>query len=438
MARVWFPKSTPSSVAAQNAALQQQALDEIAQSTDATEQILSTPSPLPAGGATEGTLQNVETALGSEGGGVLNPPPAGGSGVIGWLRNLFELFLSMRSFVSGNAALKVDVVQTVGGGGGGGGDASAANQLTQITQLTNILAKLIAAPSTEAKQDAEIAAINAITTALGGSLTISLPAGISTEAKQDVIITGLASINTLLGAPLTVGGTVNVGNFPVTQPVSGTFWQATQPVSAAALPLPSGASTEATLAAILAKLIVSPATEAKQDALIALFPATLTALSNFKVAIQEALPAGTNAIGKLAANSGVDIGDVDVLSLPAIPAGTNVIGVVGIDQATPGTTNNVEVGKLPKASSANTPAIVTSGGDIIASNSSRKSWGIQNMGTNPLFVRMATGASSTLCHFVLAPGSVADDGRGMAVTDDTYTGVVSATGTSPRLIWFEL
>jgi hypothetical protein len=32
--------------------------------------------------------------------------------------------------------------------------------------------------------------------------------------------------------------------------------------------------------------------------------------------IATALPAGTNAIGKLAANSGVDIGDVDVTSLP--------------------------------------------------------------------------------------------------------------------------
>jgi hypothetical protein len=36
-----------------------------------------------------------------------------------------------------------------------------------------------------------------------------------------------------------------------TQPVSGTFFQATQPVSAAALPLPSGAATETTLASRL-------------------------------------------------------------------------------------------------------------------------------------------------------------------------------------------
>lgn len=54
-----------------------------------------------------------------------------------------------------------------------------------------------------------------------------------------------------------VSGTVAVSNFPGTQvvsgtvaisgtvPVSGTFFQATQPVSAAALPLPTGASTSA-------------------------------------------------------------------------------------------------------------------------------------------------------------------------------------------------
>jgi len=45
--------------------------------------------------------------------------------------------------------------------------------------------------------------------------------------------------------------------------------------------------------------------------------------SELQVDVVASLPAGTNAIGKLAANSGVDIGDVDVTS---IAAGTNVIG----------------------------------------------------------------------------------------------------------------
>lgn len=51
------------------------------------------------------------------------------------------------------------------------------------------------------------------------------------------------------------------------------------------------------------------------------------------VDIASALPAGTNAIGKLAANSGVDIGDVDVTS---ISAGTNAIGNVGLIGRTSG------------------------------------------------------------------------------------------------------
>jgi hypothetical protein len=45
------------------------------------------------------------------------------------------------------------------------------------------------------------------------------------------------------------------------------------------------------------------------------------------------LAAGANAIGKLAANSGVDIGDVDVMS---IAAGTNLIGDVDIQPRTTG------------------------------------------------------------------------------------------------------
>lgn len=51
------------------------------------------------------------------------------------------------------------------------------------------------------------------------------------------------------------------------------------------------------------------------------------------IAGATSLPAGTNAIGKLAANSGVDIGDVDVTS---ISAGTNLIGDVDIQPRTTG------------------------------------------------------------------------------------------------------
>lgn len=57
---------------------------------------------------------------------------------------------------------------------------------------------------------------------------------------------GLTNWTTLLGRiPALVSGRVPVDGSAVTQPVSGTFWQATQPVSAASLPLPAGAATSA-------------------------------------------------------------------------------------------------------------------------------------------------------------------------------------------------
>jgi hypothetical protein len=81
----------------------------------------------------------------------------------------------------------------------------------------------------------------------------------------------------------------------------------------------------------------------------------------FKVDIEAmiALPAGTNAIGKLAANSGVDIGDVDVLSLPAtviagmttLPSGTNAIGKLAAN-------NGVDIGDVDVKS---LPATVLAG-----------------------------------------------------------------------------
>lgn len=58
--------------------------------------------------------------------------------------------------------------------------------------------------------------------------------------------------------------------------------------------------------------------------------------SEMQVDVVGSLPAGTNAIGKLSANSGVDIGDVDVTS---IAAGSNLIGDVGIGVRTSGGTS---------------------------------------------------------------------------------------------------
>lgn len=109
------------------------------------------------------------------------------------------------------------------------------------------------------------------------------------------------------------------GNVGVTGSVSvtGTFWQATQPVSVASLPLPTGAATEATLSSIDATLtdvadtVNSAITAAHPviDARAVLFAANALGVygniertngGNLKVAVEEfdtSLPAGTNSIG---------------------------------------------------------------------------------------------------------------------------------------------
>jgi hypothetical protein len=68
--------------------------------------------------------------------------------------------------------------------------------------------------------------------------------------------------------------------------------------------LPTGAATAAN--------------QTTANTLLSSIDGKITAVNTGAVTISAALPAGTNAIGKLAANSGVDIGDVDVTSLPGI------------------------------------------------------------------------------------------------------------------------
>lgn len=186
--------------------------------------------------------------------------------------------------------------------------------------------------------------------------------------------------------------------FPVTGPLTDAQLRATAvDVIVQASALPSGAATETTLA--IATTFIS--------AVLAQLQATIAVTQSGTWTVQPGNTANTTA-WKV---------DGSAVTQP----------VSGTITATP-----------PKATTANTPSILTSGGDVIASNASRKSWGIVNLGTNPLFVRMATGASSSVFHFILAPGVANDDGFGASVSDDIYTGVVSATGTSPRFTVYEL
>ncbi len=89
---------------------------------------------------------------------------------------------------------------------------------------------------------------------------------------------------------------------------------------------------------------------------------------------------------------------------------------------------------------SNTPSIAS---DVtaLAANPARGAFLIQNLGTNALFVRFGTGASTSVFNVVLKASSGADDGTGgtFAMEGATiWTGVISIAGTAPRYTVTEL
>lgn len=75
-------------------------------------------------------------------------------------------------------------------------------------------------------------------------------------------------------------------------------------------------------------------------------------------------------------------------------------------------------------------APISSAADITLANGDRLF--VQNLGTNPLFVRRGTGATSSLFNYVLQAAGAADDGTGGAIIIDDFVGIVSFAGTSVR------
>jgi hypothetical protein len=222
-----------------------------------------------------------------------------------------------------------------GSTGGGSGDASAAKQDIGNASLSSIDTKLTS-QATASKQDATNTKLDSLLTELQNKADVSdtqpvslasapLPTGAATSAKQpalgtagtasvDVItVQGIASMTALKvdgsGVTQPVSGTISVSNFPATQPVSGT--------------------------------------------------------------VTANLAAGTNAIGKLAANDGVDVGDVTInnaagASAVNIQDGGNSITVDGTVTANAGSgTFAISAASLPLPSGAATaakqPALGTAG-----------------------------------------------------------------------------
>jgi len=214
---------------------------------------------------------------------------------------------------------------------GGAGAVTAGTQRVTLASDDPSVALLGTIDADTSAIATDLAALEVLATAGNALLT-------TMDADTGNIATSAASIDGKITACNT--GAVTVTSAPTTA-VTGTFWPATQPVSGTVT-----ANLSATDNAVLDAIATSTAAGATEatlanvagylDTEIAAIVTAAQILDNIvsgseaQVDVVAPLPAGTNAIGKLAANSGVDIGDVDVTS---IAAGTDTIGGVIAQQS---------------------------------------------------------------------------------------------------------
>lgn len=198
-------------------------------------------------------------------------PPTGGAGMRGWLSGIY---IKLNGTTAGTSSVNGPCMQ----GMTGGVPMPVSGTFWQATQP--ISAASLPLPSGAAQDGTDATGVtppsgaagirgwlSGIYSKLSGSLAVTgtfwqatqpvsaaslpLPSGAATAAKQPAIGTaGTASADVITVQGKSGMTPLAVDGSAVTQPVSGTFWQATQPVSAAALPLPAGAATAAGVAAI--------------------------------------------------------------------------------------------------------------------------------------------------------------------------------------------
>jgi hypothetical protein len=156
--------------------------------------------------------------------------------------------------------------------------------------------------------------------------TIGDPTAPSHQAA--VLIPGSSGTYALSIQGVTSGLAVAVsGTFwQATQPVSGTFWQATQPISVASLPLPSGAATAAKQPAL------GTAGSASSDVITIQGIASMTSLKIDGSAVTQPvsaaslpLPAGASTAAKQPALGTAGTPSTDVLSIQGVASAKPII-----------------------------------------------------------------------------------------------------------------
>jgi hypothetical protein len=193
------------------------------------------------------------------------------------------------------------------------------------TTLAAILAKIIAAPATEAKQDtgnsslSTIAGLDFATQTTLAAILAKIIAAPATSAKQDTGNTSLASIDGKDFATQTTLALIKAK----TDNIDVALSTRTKPADAQHAIIDSGTTVVTQGTASNLK------TAATLDAETTKVIGTINIASAQTLATVTAVTAITNAL----------------------PAGSNLLGKTGIDQTTPGTTNNVTSKDIPDAAS---------------------------------------------------------------------------------------
>lgn len=234
--------------------------------------------------------------------------------------------------VGAEKALKVSVISSVGGSAAPSHVDEAA--FTQGTSEFTPIGGIYDADG-DTVADGKAAALRMTTNRflMVDVQSSALPSGAATSAKQDTMIGHIDGLEALLG-------TIDADTSGLFGCVAGSEMQ----VDIISSALPSGAATAANQSTEITalQLIDDPifvddaaftAATSKVMMIGGQYQSAPNALDDGdagsilldashrpQVVIATALPAGTNAIGKLAANSGVDIGDVDITSVTAAAA----------------------------------------------------------------------------------------------------------------------
>ena len=335
------------------------------------------------------------------------------------------------------------------------GASTSANQSTIISDLASILAN-----QTNGTQETQVT--NFPATQPISATSLPLPTGASTSANQ---VTANSSLSSILSNQTNGTQHTLIDNFPGTQPVSGTVtanqgtaaalsgaWPVeitdgssilgtsanpirvdttgttTQPISAASLPLPTGAATAANQSTANTSLasILANQTNGTQETQVTNFPAT-QAIS----AVSLPLPTGAaTAANQSTANTSLASilanqtnGTQVVSGTVTANAGTN-LNTSALALESGGNLASVKTNTDRPSVSASFQASVTTSEAALPTNTA-KSIALKAPATNTDNVYVGTTGVTASTGYLLEPG----DSVGMDVTNSNALHAVSASGT---------